>query len=80
MNSNTEMKWETRRWISLRSGAGLFNEQVHSTPPSSVAPVGWRPPGFGCTAWAPDCFITTELRVEIYFLCLCVELPAHALT
>lgn len=38
---------ETCRRISLGSGAGLFNERAHSTPPSSVAPAGWRPPGSG---------------------------------
>ena len=38
---------ETCRRISLGSGAGLFNERAHSTPPSSVAPAGWRAPGSG---------------------------------
>lgn len=37
------VRWETCRWISLRSGAGLFNEQAHSSPPSSVAPAARRP-------------------------------------
>lgn len=53
---------ETCRRISLRSGAGLFNEQAHSTPPSSVAPAGWRPPGSGSTVGAPACSITAEHR------------------
>lgn len=72
---------ETCRRISLGSGAGLFNEQVHSTPPSSVAPAGWRPPGSGSAVGAPACSISGEhrgeLRMDIYFLSLPVEQPAH---
>lgn len=72
---------ETCRWISLRSGAGLFNERAHSTPSSSVAPAGWRPPGSGSPVGAAACSIAAEcrgeLRVEIYFLSLPVELPAQ---
>ena len=44
---------ETSRRVSLGSGAGLFNEPAHSTPPSSVAPAGWRPPGSGSAAGGP---------------------------
>lgn len=71
----------TCRRISLGSGAGLFNERAHSTPPSSVAPAGWRPQGSGSPVGAPACSITAqrrgELRMEIYFLSLPVEQPAH---
>lgn len=44
---------ETRRRVSLGSRAGLFNEPAHSTPPSSVAPAGWRPPGSGSAVGGP---------------------------
>lgn len=72
-------KQETCRRISLGSGAGLFNEQAHSTPPSSVAPAGWRPPGSGYPVGALACSITAEgefggeLRLRIYFLSQPVE-------
>lgn len=70
---------ETCRRISLGSGAGLFNEQAHSTPPSSVAPAGWRPPGSGYPVGALACSISAEgefggeLRLRIYFLSQPVE-------
>lgn len=63
-----EMCW----WISLGLGERLFHERVHSTPPSSVAPAGWRPLGSGNPVGTLTCSITAEhrgeLRVEIYFL------------
>lgn len=72
---------EMCRRISLGSGAGLFNERAHSTPPSSVAPAGWRPQGSGSPVGAPACSITAErrgeLRTEIYFLSTLVEQTAH---
>lgn len=52
----------TCRRISLRSGAGLFNERAHSTPSSSVAPAGWRPPGSGSPVGAAACSISAERR------------------
>lgn len=71
----------TCRRISLGSGVGLFNERAHSTPPSLVAPAGWGPQTSGSPVGAPACSITAErrgeLRMEIYFLSLPVEQPAH---
>lgn len=61
--------------------ADIIRVRAHSTPPSSVAPAGWRPPGSGSAVGAPACSITAErrgeLREEIYFLSLPVEQAAH---
>lgn len=44
----------------IRVGTWLFNERAHSTPPSSVAPAGRRPPGSDSAAGAPVCSVAAE--------------------
>lgn len=71
------VRWETCRWISLRSGGGCLTSRLTAAlrPQWRLLPGG--PQDLGPQQGAAASSITAELRVEMYFLSLPAEQTAH---